>query len=362
MRAGRSQVKTITLFFLGALVVAVAAMVGYGQLARHRAIELVVAAQEARRELPSKGTVVTRAYTPAGFIQSRAEIHRGSGRAVIRYLDGPLGGTELVQMNGSVWFRGGGRRGMRAMQVGEDPPSVDRDLLRQHYVVRILGATRVAERPALHVAVRRGRGGGLDLWVDQQTHFPLRTVAIATDGRAISDTRYETIRFDVEPPVPQAPPPSEQGPSVTIEATDQRALQKAVGFELMAPRYIPPGFKEQGSYLHRLRQGTRLAAELRYTDGLSPLSIIQMQAGRPGRANGQGRGLNGQRDGRGAGEHGGRGRGQGDASHPPGTPRRFERAVGPLGNVVTAQKGGINIVVTGALPREELEKIAEGME
>jgi len=361
VRAGRSQLKTIVFFFLGSLVVAAAAMLGYGQLMRHRAIELVVAAQEARRELPSRGTVQTRAYTAAGFIQSRAEIHRGSGRVIIRYLDGPLEGAELVQMDGSVWLRGGGGRGRRAMHVGEDPPCVDRDLLREHYVVRVLAPARVAERPALHVAVRRERGGGLDLWVDQQNHFPLRTVAIASDGRAISDTRYETIRFDVEPPVSQAPPPSEQGPSVAIEAIDDRALQETVGFKLMKPRYIPPGFKEQGSYLHRLRQGTRLAAELRYTDGLSPLSIIQMQAGRPGRVNGQGRGLNGPQDGRDGGEHGGRWRGQGDASHTPGTPRRFERALGPLGNVVTVQKGSINIVVTGALPREELEKVAEGL-
>lgn len=355
MRSGRVPVKTLLMLFLATLVVVAGALLVYGHCRHQRAIALVVAAQRARETVVCEGTVQTRAYTPEGFSESHARVHRGEGRVVIRYLDGPVKGTEVIHAEGRVWARGGRGRGARVIRAGRDPLGLDPDLLREHYSARILGTQQVAGRPALHLALRRHHGGGLDLWLDRQTDFPLRTVVLAADGRALSDTQYETIDFDVKPPAKQTPPASDRGPVVAIETTDLQAVAKAVGFDLLKPAYIPAGFRSQGSYLHRLRRGQQLAAELRYTDGLGALSIIQMKADDKGPGEGGGP--------RGPGAGGGKGRGK----DPPGEgkgqggPGRFGRDFGPAGNVVRTDKGDLTVIVTGDLPREELEKVAEGM-
>jgi negative regulator of sigma E activity len=370
MRSGRVPVKTLLVLFFATLVVVAGALLIYGHCRHQRAIALVVAAQRARETVACEGTVQTRAYTPEGFSESHARVHRGEGRVVIRYLDGPVKGTEVIHAEGRVWARGGRGRGARMIRAGGDPLNLDPDLLREHYRARILGTGQVAGRPALYLALRRLHGGGLDLWLDRQTNLPLRTVLLAPDGRALSDTQYETIDFDVEPPARQTPPPAERGPVVAIEAADLETLAGAVGFDLLSPGYVPRGYRPQGSYLHRLRQGDRLAAELRYSDGLGSLSIIQMRAAEGGRNSGgpQGRGR-GREEGPGEGV-GRRDRGGRDGSDPRrgergagqgGGAGRFGREMGPAGNVVRMDKGDLSIIVTGDLPREELEKVAEGM-
>ncbi len=82
-----------------------------------------------------------------------------------------------------------------ALDAAGDMGGIDRNLLRRNYLVRALSREVVAGRSARHVAVRHRRtGAGLDLWVDEETGFPLRTVTVDQRGSAVTDTTYEEIR------------------------------------------------------------------------------------------------------------------------------------------------------------------------
>lgn len=344
------------LLFAITLAVVAGSLLLYEHLRHRRAIELVVAAQQARTTVACKGVVQTRAYTPEGLVQSRAEVHRGEGRVVIRYLDGPAEGMEVIQADGQVWTRGGRGRGGRMMHTGHGAGEVDPDLLGEHYFAHIIGQATVAGRPATRLALRRHDGGGLDLWLDRESSLPLRTVVILPGGKAVSDTQYESIQYGVQPPSAQTPPRGQHGAGMAIEPTDAAGMEKALGFTPLQPSYVPAGFRPQGSYLHRMHGGQRVAGEMRYTDGLEALSIIQAKAGEAGmRGGGHGPPGRGGGMGRGRGSREGHGKGSG-------VPRRFERGLGPSGDVVVTREGDIDIMVMGDLPRDELERVAAGMQ
>jgi len=342
------------LLFAVTLAVVAASVLVYEYCRHRRAMGSLVAAQQARTTVACKGVVQTRAYTPEGLVHSRAEVHRGEGRVVIRYLDGPAEGMEVIRSDGQVWTRGGRGRG-RMMHTGGGAAQLDPDLLGEHYRAHIIGQATVAGRPATRLALRRRDGGGLDLWLDREYSLPLRTVVILPGGKAVSDTQYESIEYGVTPPSEQTPPAGQQGAAMAIEPTDAAGMQRALGFTPLQPRYVPAGFRPQGTYLHRMHGGRRLAGEMRYTDGLGSLSILQREA--RGEALQRGRGPEGRGGGMGKGHGPPEGQGKGG-----GVPRRFERGLGPAGDVVVTREGDVDIMVMGDLPRDELERVAAGME
>lgn len=356
-RTGRARLRVLIALFILAAAAAAASLWVHAHGAQQRAVELMVAAQDARADVAALGTVVIRSPGPDEPASVRAQVHRGGGRAAIHFLDGPARDARVFREGGRVWRGGGHAMRPLALEPGADMPRLDPDLLARNYVARIMGGESIAGRPAVHLGLRRRHGGGgLHLWLDRETHFPLRTVITDPAGRALSDTAYETIDYRVGPP--RLPPPAEGAhePRFSVHPATAEEAAREAGFQPLQPAYLPPGFKPAGRHLHRFRSGRGPAVELRYTDGLAGLTLIQMKTA----------------DRRGAGPGKRRGAGPGGDRHPPPpgagprhdrphVPRKLDAPPSGRGGKVSREHGDITVVVLGELPQEELHRVADSL-
>ena len=355
-RFGRARLRVLIALFILAAGAAAASLWVHAQGAQQRAVELMVAAQEARTDVPALGTVVIRSPGLDGPEGVRAQVHRGAGRAAIHYLDGPARDAWVFREGGRVW-RGGGRATRPlALEADADMQRLDPDLLARNYVARVMGNEEIAGRPAVHLALRRRHaGGGLHMWLDRDTHFPLRTVITDHAGRAVSDTAYETIDYRVGPPTMPPPPEGAREPGFSVRPTTPEEAAREAGFRPLQPSYLPRGFEPAGWHLHRFRGGRGPAVALRCTDGLAGLSVIQMKTadrrGGPGKRRGAGPG---------AEKHPHR---PGAAPGPdrPHVPRRLDAPPAGKGGKALREHGDITVIVIGELPQDELQRVADSV-
>jgi outer membrane lipoprotein-sorting protein len=242
----------------------------------------------------------------------------------------------------------------------------DQELAERNYEAKSAGETEVAGRRAelIEITPRRGGHVALRLWLDRENGFALRRERYTAEGRLSNETAYEEVEFGttVAPEVFAVPPgwrqlrPRGEGPRLAVPE-----LGRAVGFPVREPGYVPRGYVLMGGYVQEWgRWGLRLA-ELRYTDGLRVLSVLQRKAGDEGagmrgRGGGHGRGR-----GRGHGPGRGEGRGGGGLFGPRGgevmtlVDRGTEKALRYLGRERT-------VVVVGDLSEEELVRVARSVE
>ena len=360
MSLGRARIQTLLLLFAATTLIAAGALRTYSSSSQRKAIALIIDGQTVRDTLTTVGTATTRAYAGGAPVASRARIHRGEGRVAITYLDGPPQGAQVFREQERIW-RGG--PDPRVMLEAEPRSSrLNARLLRKNYVARVLGEENIAGRSARHVALRgRHSDAGLHLWLDKETHFPLRTVFTDPRGRAVSDTRYETIRYDTQPPPPGHRGPGAPVPRVRARETDLAEAARTVDFKLLRPSYLPWGFEPDSVHIHELRHRSE-AVELRYTDGLLILAIIETK--RPGRR-GPGVGAGGRRGPGGRGRPGGGGPGGGGPGGGGpgggGIPGRFRGLAQAFGPPVVREVGEVTVIVMGDASRDELGRVANGL-
>lgn len=297
-----------------------------------QALALMARAARALEEVPVRGVVETTMETPRGPLEIRAEVHRGDGRAHIKYLSGPRAGAEVFKQGGQVWAKapdGKVRRGGRCRHL-----PWQEDLIEKNYRAWLGARGTMLGRPVTYVT-SEGLAGLLKLAVDEATGFPLlMTRRGPAPGMAMS-TLYSEADFSVAAPPEMEPPqdaprePPHRGRAVTA-----RELQEAVGFALLAPTYLPKGFQLQGYYLPE--RGPHKLAEIRYTDGLRVLLVV---------------------------ERGTRERGRG-----PMRPRRphhrgrMEVMRGWHGQAARRLVGDVTVIVIGPLPSDELARVADSVQ
>jgi len=257
--------------------------------------------------------------------------------------------------------------GRRVAVVLPRPPlAVDRSLAERNYVARVAGESQVAGRPTriFEVSPRHGGAVVFRLWLDRDTGFALKRERYNVEGKLTSGTEYLQITFGAQvPPDAFSIPPDWR--QVDLDGSGERLtlaeLSRRVGFPVLEPTYLPPGYVLQGGSVQRRGRHGFEAAELRYTDGLRLLSVSQAVPGAvlpggfdEGRGRGPDRGRRGGREHR-RGRGGERGRGLGLG--PPG------------GDAVTLLDRGSEkvvrhftrdriIIVVGDLASDDLVKIA----
>ena len=241
---------------------------------------LVRAAAQALREVSVKGTVVTVVRTPQSEREYRAEVHRGEGRTVLRYLDGPAEGMAVHRQRGAIWVEGReaeAGRGTRRAEVGER--SLETDLLRRNWTFRTAGTRRVAGRSTTLVQ-GTGPGGSLTLAVEHETGFPLYMSRRGPDGVRISESTWLDVDFSVEPP-PKLDLPEKREERRRTRTTPEEA-REAVEFTVLEPTWLPDNWELRTWYLlERPHRPAAATVEARYTDGLRTLTIMQRSAVRP---------------------------------------------------------------------------------
>jgi outer membrane lipoprotein-sorting protein len=158
--------------------------------------------------------------------------------------------------------------------------AVDRALAERNYRARPVGRATIAGRQTrvIEIAPRRGGLVAWRLWLDRATGFALKRERYNVDGKLISGTEFTSVQFKAAIPpdifaVPSGWETSEKGGSG--ERYSLIDLARHLGFPVVAPSYLPPGYVLQGGYAEQRGEHKRLTAALRYTDGLRVLSIYQ---------------------------------------------------------------------------------------
>jgi negative regulator of sigma E activity len=158
--------------------------------------------------------------------------------------------------------------------------AADRALAERNYRARPAGHATIAGRPtrAIEIAPRQGGLVAWRLWLDRATGFQLKRERYNVDGKLISGTEFTSVQFKAAVPpdifgVPSGWETSEKGGSgERYSLTD---LARYLGFPVVVPGYLPPGYVLQGGYAERRGEHKHLTAALRYTDGLRVLSVYQ---------------------------------------------------------------------------------------
>lgn len=217
----------------------------------------------------------------------------------------------------------------------------------------------VAGRPTREIEVASRRRGPvtLRLWLDRETGFALNRERYNVEGRLISGTEYLQVTYRV----PVSPDTFSIPADWQVEDLDGGGtplglseLGRRLGFPVIQPRYLPPGYVLQGAYSSLRGRHRRPTAELRYTDGLRVLSVAQRlrgeEEGRKGEEDDRHRGRGREGEGEGSRQRGeGRGRGSGPHGGDEASPvdRDGEKAVRYRGKQRV-------VVVVGDLTPEEL--------
>jgi outer membrane lipoprotein-sorting protein len=156
-------------------------------------------------------------------------------------------------------------------------------LLEQNYRAIFTGAEKVAGRIADRVELRPRHPGNpwKRLWIDRQTAVILASEDYDGQSRRTRASRVEQIEFRREPPNALRPSPSlvhvaRPEPATETEIHPRDQISQAVGFEVLQPRYVPPGYRWEASYLYSCQCGCGLpSARLQYVDGLNSISVLQ---------------------------------------------------------------------------------------
>lgn len=258
--------------------------------------------------------------------------------------------------------------------------ALDRSLAERNYLARVMESDPViiAGRTTEIVdIVPRGEGPRVwRLWLDKETGFPLKRERYAVTGRRISGTEYLEIKFEVPAPpdlfeVPkgwQTVGDSERRHDMSLEE-----LSRSVGFDVSLPRNLPSGYVPWGRYVSTEGRGRGTTAELRYTDGLRVLTILQRAPRAAARPSGEGppppgrmgreRHGRGPEPGRGSGLGRGRGPGPGRGGRGFGPPTPGSMSVVDRGAQKALRYFGRNrvIIVVGDLTVDQLSWIAKGV-
>ena len=118
------------------------------------------------------------------------------------------------------------------------------------------------------------------LWLDAQKNVVLRMEDYSSDGRLISLLVYTEINF--QPQIDEklfAVPPSERNHRVREHKDEILSLaeaQKRSHFPIRVPQNLPVGFVFKGAHIKKM-DGIQ-HVHLRYTDGLTTLSLFESEA------------------------------------------------------------------------------------
>lgn len=330
--------------------------------------------EEAAKQVSAVGRAQTMIVLDGGEVQAVAQVHAERGKLRLDYealhrkwslIDD---GERLVRLD---------PRRRRAIVIPRPGLALDRNLAERNYVALVTegGPVVIAGRPTEVIdIVPRGEGPRVwRLWLDEETGFVLKRERHAVTGKRISGTEYLEIEFNVpaRSGLFEVPKGWETvGPSERRKDLSLKELSRRVGFDVLSPHNLPSGYVPWGRYESRQGPGHGTMAELRYTDGLRVLSILQREpragAGPPGEGPPPGR-MGRDRRGRGPAPGRGPGLGRGRESG------RGGRGLGPpeFGTMGVVDRGGQKalryfgrnrvIFVVGDLTVEQLTWIAKGI-
>lgn len=213
--------------------------------------------------------------------------HMQPDRCRIEYVSEPLKGVIIGDDGARAWRLdpGTGR-----LVVGSSASCADDaaklHLLLENHRVSLAGMDRIAGRKAYALVVRPKDSSQIRkrLWIDTDSFVVLRQEDYDSYGEMQSSTRFTSIRFAESFPDKLFETP--KGAKVTV--TDRTLggtmtlakLSEAIGFAVRAPKYLPKGYMLDACRVYACPcECPHESACIRYTNGLSGISVFESKAG-----------------------------------------------------------------------------------
>lgn len=217
-----------------------------------------------------------------GVVSERLVSHSGSGRELVREND------EVVVYLPDQKLAIIERRPSRSDLLGALPPFEDE--MDSWYKVAYVGRETALLGRAAVIAVRPldGYRFGYRLWIDEDSHMPVRSELSDAGGKVVERLRFTQLTFHDDIPDSAFEPALDrsklrwvrQAPQIADESPGWRAVQ------------VPPGFRLSVSGLQAVAGSSTPVRHLVYSDGLASVSVF-IQQPVPGKAPVQGSGRSG---------------------------------------------------------------------
>jgi negative regulator of sigma E activity len=220
-------------------------------------------------------------------VTSRVEVaYRRPGMTRLRYLDGPLLGVQVWEDLDRVYryVPEKDRLEVTLAQASEPDKLEQRlQLMRQNYTAEIEGEDLVAGRPAHRIALRPRHPGNpwKRLWIDRESYLMLGSEDYDAHDHLLRSTRFVSLSLRTEPESTFRPKlallkKATWNPSADDTPLSAERVAHRVGFEVLLPKYLPPGYRLLGSYVDQCQCGSgEPTARTQYTDGLNTISLFQ---------------------------------------------------------------------------------------
>ncbi|MFA0732349.1 MAG: hypothetical protein LKKZDAJK_002778 [Candidatus Fervidibacter sp.] len=221
------------------------------------------------------------------------------------------------------------------------------DLAQRNYDLRFVGRDKVADLPCLVVELvpKFKENPKRRLWIHPPTRLPLRLERYDPDGKLRVRISFTEVQIDRPLPLlifDTNPPPDWQWEEVSVQRQPLRALDapQVLGFSLLLPTWVPPGYVLDG--LFALQDRRFKVAHIVYTDGISVISLFEHPVPKE-RSRGEGQ-AGSEREGR-----------RSKMGLPPPMVRMFPQ------QWLRRDIAGIRIVLVGETSKEWLERIADSL-
>lgn len=363
--------RRIALLLLAAL--ATCTLFGCGRrLTPEQSRELLMGMRQARQSATLEGKVAISVRVRDKLVKAEANIRRSPGIVHLDYESGRFANWKIIEQNGMVW-RVGPDGKPQTWEYGVEPGGGGLPM-RPNLKVLYVGGGRIAGRQVDRYKVEVPQGGRsrVEIAVDRDTRYPLRLSRYDGRGQLVSESTYESVNYSA------AAPKALPVPEVATErrrdmggrrGVSEQELVKLLGGPLLKPSSVPDGFQLRGTFRHDTPR--RTLAELRYSDGLRTLLVLQAKL--PSAAERaqwqQQKGVQPEQRRRQWQKRRDEGQGRGGLRQPdvdrPG-PRRggldqgMSRS-GLRGHVVRERRGDRMVIVTGDLEPEQLQKVMDSV-
>ncbi len=151
------------------------------------------------------------------------------------------------------------------------------DEISDNYDLRYFGEDRIADRPAVRLAVvpLDDNRFGYRLWLDQETHLLLKSELVGTDGRPLEIFQFSTLVIG-EGVDPRALDPSgrEELAKVSNFTLDSQPSVPVAADVRWSADWLPDGFSMASTSTRRTMGDDKSVNTLMYSDGLAAFSVF----------------------------------------------------------------------------------------
>ncbi|MFA0749960.1 MAG: hypothetical protein SLRJCFUN_000363, partial [Candidatus Fervidibacter sp.] len=157
------------------------------------------------------------------------------------------------------------------------------DLAQRNYDLRFVGRDKVADLPCLVVELvpKFKENPKRRLWIHPPTRLPLRLERYDPDGKLRVRISFTEVQIDRPLPLlifDTNPPPDWQQVEVSVQRQSIHVSEapQVLGFALLLPTWVPPGYVLDGIFA--LQDRRFKVAHIVYTDGISVISLFEHPA------------------------------------------------------------------------------------